>query len=73
MNISKIIFKVIPHLAIIMTAMIITLCVLDYLNPLMGFLTRGISKGLILIWGSCLTIFFSNKIARHVKKAYKNI
>lgn len=73
MNISKIIFKVMPHLAIIMTAMIITLCVLDYLNPLMGFLTRGISKGLILMWGLCLTIVFSNKLAKCVKKAYKNI
>ncbi len=42
--------KIIPHFAIILSAMMITLLVLDYLNPLMGFLSRGISKFVIALW-----------------------
>lgn len=47
---GKIIKKVIPHIALIFTAMLITLLILNYLNPLMGFLTRGISKLVIGLW-----------------------
>ncbi len=42
--------KIIPHIAIILTAMMITLFILDYLNPLMGFLSRNISKIVIILW-----------------------
>ena len=42
--------KIIPHIAIILTAMMITLVILNYLNPLMGFLSRGISKFVITLW-----------------------
>lgn len=42
--------KIIPHLCIILTAMMITLLILNYLNPLMGFLSRGMSKVVIALW-----------------------
>ena len=42
--------KIIPHIAIILTAMMITLFILNYLNPLMGFLSRGMSKAVIVLW-----------------------
>ena len=42
--------KIIPHLCIILTAMMITLLILNYLNPLMGFLSRGMSKAVIVLW-----------------------
>lgn len=42
--------KIIPHLCIILTAMMITLLILNYLNPLMGFLSRGMSKVVIGLW-----------------------
>lgn len=42
--------KIIPHLCIILTLMMITLFILNYLNPLMGFLSRGMSKVVIVLW-----------------------
>lgn len=42
--------KIIPHITIILTLMIITLLILNYLNPFMGFLSRGMSKVVILLW-----------------------
>jgi len=42
--------KIIPHIAIILTAMMVTLFILDYLNPLMGFLSRDMSKAVIVLW-----------------------
>lgn len=42
--------KIIPHIAIILTLMMITLFILNYLNPFMGFLSRGMSKAVIVLW-----------------------
>ncbi len=42
--------KIIPHLCIILTLMMITLFILNYLNPLMGFLSREMSKAVITLW-----------------------
>ncbi len=42
--------KIIPHIAIILTLMMITLIILNYLNPFMGFLSRGMSKIVIALW-----------------------
>lgn len=42
--------KIIPHIAIILSAMMLTLLILNYLNPLMGFLSRSISKVVIVLW-----------------------
>lgn len=58
----KVSLRILPHLLIITTAMIITLCVLDYLNPLMGFLSRKMSKGLIVIWAVSICVWVISKI-----------
>lgn len=42
--------KIIPHIAIILTLMMITLIILNYLNPFMEFLSRGMSKIVIALW-----------------------
>lgn len=48
--------KIFIHLSVILTAMMITLIILNYLNPLMGFLSRGISKAVIILWIAALLI-----------------
>lgn len=64
----KVSLRILPHLLIITTAMIITLCVLDYLNPLMGFLSRKMSKGLIVIWAVMICVWFASKIVGLINK-----
>lgn len=61
--------KIIPHIAIILTAMMITLFILDYLNPLMGFLSRGMSKFVIVLWILSLIGAFFCIVSSVIKKA----
>lgn len=60
--------KLIPHIAIILTAMIITLVILNYLNPLMGFLSRGISKIIICLWIASIISLFIYTLSKLIKK-----
>lgn len=41
---------ILPNIAIVLSSMMITLFILDYYNPLMGFLSRGMSIGVIVAW-----------------------
>lgn len=53
---------VLPNVLIVGTMMLITLMILDYYNPLMGFLNRGMSIGFLAIY-SVLWIGFIISVA----------
>ena len=51
-------FRVIlPNIVIVITFMMITLLILDYYNPLMGFLKRGMSVGVIVAWIVAVVVY----------------
>ena len=60
---------VLPNIAIILSCMMLTVTILDYYNPLMGFLSRGMSVGVIAIWIAVLVLYVLTLTIRIV---YKN-
>ena len=66
---SKFFKTVLPNIAIILSCMMLTLTILDYYNPLMGFLSRGMSVGVIAIWIAVLVLYVLTLTIRIV---YKN-
>ena len=66
---SKFFKTVLPNIAIILSCMMLTLIILDYYNPLMGFLSRGMSVGVIAIWIAVLVLYVLTLTIRIV---YKN-
>ena len=58
-------FKIIlPNIAIVLSCMMITLLILDYYNPLMGFLSRGMSVAVIAVWLVAVILYFATTIIR---------
>lgn len=64
--------KLIIHLTIILTAMMITLFILDYLNPLMGFLSRKMSKFVIILWAISIMCSLICAIIHFITRGKKN-
>lgn len=63
-------FKVIlPNIVIVLCCMIITLLILDYYNPFMGFLARGMSVCVIVTWIVTLVMYL---LALGIRLVIKN-
>ena len=65
---SKFFRVVLPNIAIVLTCMIITLFILDYYNPLMGFLSRAMSKGVMAAWIVSVAVYVASVGIRYKKE-----
>lgn len=54
---NKFFKTILPNIAIVLSCMMITLLILDYYNPLMGFLSRGMSVGVIVTWLTSIVLY----------------
>lgn len=55
---NKFVKTILPNIAIVLSCMMITLLILDYYNPLMGFLSRGMSIAVIVLWIVAIAVYF---------------
>lgn len=63
--IDNIFFKtILPNIAIVLSCMMITLLILDYYNPLMGFLSRGMSVGVTIVWIVAVSMYIAALLVR---------
>lgn len=65
---NKFFKTILPNVVIVISCMIITLLILDYYNPLMGFLDRGMSIAVIIVWGVTLLTYLVGLCVRLAKK-----
>lgn len=54
---NKFLKTILPNIAIVLSCMMITLLILDYYNPLMGFLSRGMSVAVIVAWIAAIVLY----------------
>ncbi|MDF2907751.1 MAG: hypothetical protein K0R34_3072 [Herbinix sp.] len=68
----KRIIRILPHITIILSAMFITLWILDKYNPLMNFLDSDLSNALMLIFflSSMVTAIVLVAIERKIGKKW---
>lgn len=62
---------VLPNMIIVGTLMLITLMILDYYNPLMGFLNRDMSVVFLVIYSLLWIVFFVFIVLRLLAKSKK--
>lgn len=62
---NKIVWRLLTHATIVMALFMGTLCVLDQLNPLMGFLNNGIAKAAVMLF--CLLSFVHGLLSSWVQ------
>lgn len=68
---SKALKVVLPNMIIVGTLMLITLMILDYYNPLMGFLNRDMSVVFLVIYSLLWIVFFVFIVLRLLAKSKK--
>lgn len=65
---NKFFKTILPNIVIIISCMMITLLILDYYNPLMGFLARGMSIGVIVAWIVSIVLYTLALVMRIIVK-----
>ncbi|MBQ9700251.1 MAG: hypothetical protein IJV71_06480 [Lachnospiraceae bacterium] len=68
---GKVLKVVLPNMIIVGTLMLITLMILDYYNPLMGFLNRDMSVVFLVIYSLLWIVFFVFIVLRLLAKSKK--